>query len=748
MTDERKRDALAVAFIAAVLTLWFWEVLFAGQAYYTRDIFNYHVPMKWIVRQAILGGEFPLWSPNFGGGQPLAANPAYEVFYPMQWLTLLPSFQYGMTLHIVVHFYICAIGLYVFLRSLDAGRIAALAGALAFTLGGPMISLIRTLPFLFAMAWAPWIFLFVRRMLNSRSRRDFLLAALFGGIQALVAEPTILLQTWFIIGCYALYRRAFKRDLPLLALLGIAVLVVAAAQLVPMVDFFRDTVRSEGLDFASHIAKWSLPPARVLEPFYPQLYQSLFNQAGVRWLSTMYPQGEPFVTNFYVGFIIALFFAAGIAAWRRGSGLVLGSILGLFIIAIGDKTPLLRILYDIGLFKTMRFPEKFFIGACLVAVIWGALTLDRFIKGDERVRKAVTYLTLGWLVLGLFLVLGAAVAISSVWVLNFIRAALLLLLVRKRKWATAFVALTLIDLLHLRRINDTISNEYFAPPAVTRQLEPPQQQYRIFHRAEWDWLNSVPNADEYFRPAEWRWWSLRNSLMPRNGAFFGYEYALDRDYDQTFLRHTNDFMLAMLTLRANNIPGWDEQIMAMSNAWYSGSFRSFRAEAARLGDQYSGVQPVDFAPAAQKYPRYYFADEIEPIENADDFVRKLAAKRWSPRVAFVKTPPFAPAEGRVARVKQSMNGARIEVESAGRALLVMSVTADRHWSALVDGRAAELQSVNVAYQGIEVPAGRHTVEMRYRNPLVVPSAILSLVWSAAALAAALFPGGYVFRRKT
>ena len=32
---------------------------------------------------------------------------------------------------------------------------------------------------------------------------------------------------------------------------------------------------------------------------------------------------------------------------------------------------------------------------------------------------------------------------------------------------------------------------------------------------------------------------------------------------------------------------------------------------------------------------------------------------------------------------------------------------------------------NIGYQGVEVPAGRHIVEMRYRNPLISAGAAIS-----------------------
>jgi hypothetical protein len=55
------------------------------------------------------------------------------------------------------------------------------------------------------------------------------------------------------------------------------------------------------------------------------------------------------------------------------------------------------------------------------------------------------------------------------------------------------------------------------------------------------------------------------------------------------------------------------------------------------------------------------------------------------------------------------------------------MTPHKYWRATVNGTPAELRPVNIGYQGIELPAGRHTIELAYRNPLVVPSMIVSLI---------------------
>lgn len=713
----RHPDVVSVAVIVAAITAWFHDVLFLGRAFFERDIFSYHYPMKRIVREMLLAGEWPMWSPNFGGGQPLAANPAYELFYPPQLLILLPDVHLGMSLHIVVHFYLCAIGLYFLLRSLGAGSAASLLGAIGYVLGGPFVSLARTLPFLFSMAWVPLVFLFIRRFLLSGSRRDLMLAGIAGGMQALVAEPTTMLQTWLIAGAYAAWRVPFRTAAVRVLLAGLISAAIGMAQLLPAADFVRDSVRSERLDWTLMVSKWSLAPSRVFELFYP-----------------MYPNGDPFVASFYPGFLLGILFVAGLVAWRRGSGFVLAVCAVSYVLAIGSHTPLLRFLYDVGIFSTMRFAEKFAMGAALVVVIWAALTADLLFRGDRRVRPAVYYVTIGWLVAGLLFFTAG----------TFVRGAILLALLyamqrwRSPAWAAVAVAITLVDVMHLRDINPTIGREYFEPPAVTAQLPPDKDQYRIFHHGEWEWMGGLPNAGAYYRDPDGRSWALRNSLMTRNAAWWGYQYVLDRDFDQTYLKQTERFMHGVFEIVRARVPRWREPVMAMSNAWYEVRYRPAEQELRRVNGNWHDLQPIELAEAPQRLPRFYFADQIVQIAGVDDFIVGMRAGGVSPRVAFVETEPFEAAGGIVRSAAQTSRTIALDVEANGRSLLVISVTPHKYWRAIVDGEPADLKIVNIGYQGLELSAGAHRIEIEYWNPLVFAGFVISMAALAGAVLVSLF----------
>jgi uncharacterized membrane protein YfhO len=74
------------------------------------------------------------------------------------------------------------------------------------------------------------------------------------------------------------------------------------------------------------------------------------------------------------------------------------------------------------------------------------------------------------------------------------------------------------------------------------------------------------------------------------------------------------------------------------------------------------------------------------------------------------------------------------VQSAGDALLVISITRHKYWHATIDGHPAPLIGANIAYQALRVPAGAHDVRLWYDNPLVRWFGIVSLLSLIALIA--------------
>jgi hypothetical protein len=234
------------------------------------------------------------------------------------------------------------------------------------------------------------------------------------------------------------------------------------------------------------------------------------------------------------------------------------------------------------------------------------------------------------------------------------------------------------------------------------------------------------------------YWVVRNGVFPMTPATWGLETVLERDYDKTALLPTVDLVDAMWRTRDAGVTNWREIFGSMSNVAYVAQYRGFEEEKKRIKGNFKKSRPVDFVPH-EPAPRYYFASRLIEARDADAMVRKIVKGDYCRDCAFVAQGAGAPAKGRVLSARETANSARIEVEADGDAFLVMSVTPHKYWSARIDGRIVPIEIANVAYQGVRVPAGRHVVEVEYRNTLVVKAAMLSGAVMLGLLVAALAP---------
>jgi hypothetical protein len=773
---SRRSDLLALALLFLIATVFFADVLFGVNQLYMRDLTRYYYPAKQILRDVVQHGEFPYWNRYFSAGQPIAANPEHEVFYPLTWLILLPSYDLGFRLHILIHIYIGLLGMYLLLRSMDLRPPAAWFGALSFGLGGIYLSYVNLLPILFCAAWLPLTCLFVRRFLLRRNLRDFAAASLFLGIQFLVAEPTTVMQTGLLIGMYALYRGWYSKPrlskmitrVLWIALISATGFLLGAAQILPAIDHVHDSARARPFEF-DLVSAWSMPWAKFAELIYPNILGHIsIDNVMFYWGGGLYPgMGSPFLFSIYAGIAVTALAIGGAFARPRGGRLVLFIFLFSSLLAVGGHTPLLRWLFDAGIATSIRYPEKFILMAVFAMTVFASQMLDRMLAGDEDVRSgalgfaaASTLIALVIAILGLTpiyprlfnllskitdlvsirkawgLTAGAAgtriVLLSRMdWIIAAGRGGILIALLvtlrnrRTRLWLAAAAAFVIIDLGYVTwELNPREPRRFFDPPRAARVFPKNRQDFRIFHEA--DWYGTEKPAQQYFSTADAVYWVVRNGLFPMTPAGSGLRTVLERDYDKTALLPTVDMTDSVWDVKRSGRADWWRPFMAMSNAWYRGVYRDFDREKKRNGGDFKESIPVGFAEGPH-YPRYYFADQVVTIRDRADFVKQLTTSSFSSAVAFVTRPSFVPARGIVRRVIETANTASLDVESFGEGFLVMSVTPHKYWNIRIDGTRVPAVITNIAYQGIVITAGKHHIEMEYRNELVRVGMLISLI---------------------
>ncbi|HEY4642799.1 MAG TPA: hypothetical protein VII75_15765, partial [Thermoanaerobaculia bacterium] len=659
---SRRSDLLAVALLFLIATISFADVLFGINQLYLRDLTRYYYPAKQILRDVVQHGEFPYWNRYFSAGQPIAANPEHEVFYPFTWLILLPSYDLGFRLHILIHIYIGLLGMYLLLRSMELRPAAAWFGALSFGLGGIYLSYVNLLPILFCAAWLPLTCLFVRRFLLRRNIRDFAAAALFLGIQFLVSEPTTVMQTGILIGMYALYRGWYARpriSKMITRVLWIAVIsatgfLLGAAQILPAIDHVHDSARSRPFEF-DLVSAWSMPWPKFAELIFPNVLGHIsIGNVMWYWGGGLYPgMGSPFLFSIYAGIAVMALTIGGAFARPRGGRLVLILVVFSSILALGGHTPLLRWLYDAGIATSIRYPEKFILMAVFAMTVFASQMLDRLLAGDEDVRSGAMGFAAATMVVAallaiigftplyprVFKTLSSATTFSSLskawgaaagavathtmllsrtdWIIAFARGAVLLTLLaalRKwpaRVWLAAAAAFVIIDLSYVTwELNPREPRRFFDPPPAARLFPKNRQDFRVFHEA--DWYGTEKPAQQYFSTADAVYWVVRNGLFPMTPAGSGLRTVIERDYDKTALLPTIDLTDSVWDVKRSGRADWWKPFMGMSNAWYRGVFRDFEQEKKRNRGNFKDSLPVAFLEGPH-YPRYYFADQIVTI---------------------------------------------------------------------------------------------------------------------------------------
>jgi hypothetical protein len=750
-----RKDFLAAAALVVLATIVFGDVFIGINNFYMRDLTRYYYPAKQVLREVVYGGEFPYWNPYFSAGQPIAANPEHEVFYPFTWLILLPSYDFGFRLHILLHIYIGLIGMYALLRSMEVRMEAALFGAVSWGLGGLYMSYVNLLPILFCAAWLPLTCLFVRRFLLRPNKRDFALGALFLGLQFLVSEPTTVAQTGLLLGMYALYRAWYARPritkaitrVMWIALISAGGLLIGAAQVLPAIDHVRDSARSRAFGF-DLVSAWSMPWAKFAEMIYPNILGHIaIDRVTWYWAGGLYPgMGSAFLFNAYCGILVVALAVGGAFLRPRGGRFVL-IVAGIStVLALGGHTPLLKWMYDLGIAKAIRYPEKFMMMGVFAAILFASQMLDRLLDGDDDLREGAMGFALAAFTVALIVgIIGFtplyAKAMTKIWVLtpggnaNFIirtsardwiyaalrcaGAVALLATARMRRrgiWLAAAAVFLCADVIPIaEEVNPRMPRRFFDPPPAASALPKNRAAFRVFHEA--DWYGQEEMARKYFSTASSVYWVVRNGLFPMTPAGSRVRTVLERDYDKTALLPTIDLTDSVWDVKRSGRADWYVPFMAMSNAWYRGEYRDFEREKKRVKGDFKKSEPITFTPAPH-YPRYYFADQLVTIRDREDFVKKLSAGSYSARVAFVAQPGFVPGNGVVRGVRETANHAVIDVDSDGQTFLVMSVTPHKYWSITIDGRAAPAVVTNIAYQGVIVTPGHHRIEMDYANPLV------------------------------
>jgi len=723
------------ALLALLIVACFPQVIFGFETFYFRDYQLFGYPLAFYHRESFWRGEIPLWNPYNDCGLPFLAQWNTLVLYPLSLLYLLFPLPWSLGVFCLGHLFIAGMGMYFLAHRWTNNRLAAAVAGAVFAFNGLTWHALMWPNDIAALGWMPWVVLALENGWRLGGRA-LAVAGLAGAMQMLAGAPEVILLTWVFVG--ALWLMEFVAgEVSRLSLLlrasvvGVMVAGLAAAQLLPFLELLAHSHRDESYGDST----WAMPATGLANYLV-----ALFHSREPAGRGVFVQHGQYWTSSYYVGVgVVAL---ALLAVWRVRNQRVwlLGGLIPFgLLMALGDHGLLYFVLRKIApQMGFLRFPIKFVVLATFAIPLLAAYGVAwlRALPAENLPTERRRLCGLGIVLLGLIALITLLAAESpqgnndfSVTAWSAVRGALFLAMILgcfALLWKKTSVRLAVIlqtALIVLFWMDIFTHNASLSPTVLPWVYKPDQmRQYFMSHDAGWD---------AEIRPG--------NARVMQSGAAFAkifYGTVDNPEADFNGRRMALSFNLNLL----DHIPKPD--------GFYSLYLRDVNAV---ITDLYLSSNDVphlkDFLGIARVNPptnslEWVARDTFSPLVTAGQqpyFGDDARVRRFLFEPAFdgrkmVCLPLEASAvvnatnHGAVAILSTNFSAQRIalQVDSPGPGMVVIAQAYYPAWHAYVDGQPTRLWRANYAFQALEVPAGRHQVEIVYQDHRFRVGCLISL----------------------
>jgi hypothetical protein len=331
----------------------------------------------------IRAGHFPLWNPYTYAGQPFLGDFMSAELYPPNVIFLFLPLGRALNLSCLLHLLILGWGMAFWAGRRGYHPLACALCGLTLALSGPVFLRLYSghIPFLSTLAWVPWMFAALEAAWRGPARRPLLLASVCICLQILGGGEQYVFYAAIAAGLHALVQTIMvpvvrRRALPLLALAYLLALPLAAMQLLPGLAAVSESVRNGKMAF-DFINIFPFPPENLLTLVAPGFFGHLSNNSywgrACLWEMSLFAG---------VSGLALAGLALGDRVHRRAAWMDFALIPPLFVLALGDHTPVLHFLYDyFPGFGSFRCQAKFIFPLVLFGVLLLGAGADALIRG-------------------------------------------------------------------------------------------------------------------------------------------------------------------------------------------------------------------------------------------------------------------------------------------------------------------------------------------------------------------------------
>src|SRR5690349_12426855 len=261
--------AIPFIFLIAVVAA-FADEVFWGKLPFFRDLGPYIYPLRYSLAESFRAGHLPLWEGNIAMGIPFLDNPKTATFYPPHLLFPILPFLPAVGALLVFHYLVAAIGSFLLFRRWKYDLWLSLTGAILFTFGGILVSLVNLQDHFQTAVWLPWLLLAGDRTFKAKSPGAFIVLVFVAAIEFLAGSPEMYgmsIALLLLTACHGNNLQEKLQSIGFVAAANAVVIGLSMIQILPAIELFYNSRRPEGL-FYDEAAAWSLNPWTLINLFW------------------------------------------------------------------------------------------------------------------------------------------------------------------------------------------------------------------------------------------------------------------------------------------------------------------------------------------------------------------------------------------------------------------------------------------------------------------------------------------------
>jgi hypothetical protein len=682
------------------------------------DLYAQMIPWRKAVQFALAHGQWPLWNPFILSGTQLAASAQPAAYSPFTLIACLLPVAQSITFTAALTFFLAGLGAFLFARELGCRESVALSAAAGWMYAGPMAFFVL---WSLGNSWAlfPLVLFATRRSVHLPGIRSTAILATTLTLLLLAGHPETAFHIVFCGSLYAIVemmvlRRNVVRPLASALAAGVIALLLCAIYILPIFEAAPQTMeqqfRTGGyLDVPRGVAAVE-SGARILTDLFPHLHGRYWNWKDPHWV--------PLETS-AVGSILLALAAYAIIRVRRREVAFFAALALFGILARAAWAPLAALLQKLPLFD-IALNERFCFAAAFSFVILGALGLEHALRRRDRALFFTLAAAMFLFAAGAFTInrlnimahslpeWGVYTLFGELACLGVAATVIAILWSRDRATApateqnsnrTALATTTAILILIV--IQRWLAGNDIYPTLPAHAAYPPVPILRSLPRETGEPFRIVGRA---------------HALVPGTSALYELEDA--RGYEAlTFSRYvaTYDAWCKHQPVWFNRVDDLTKPFLSMLNVRYAIASDKlpapdgWRRVAVQRGAELlenTRVLPRAFVPEHAVFGTS-FDGTLDAMKAATDFRQR----------AWIEAP--LPAGERdnagctVATVRRDDGDLIVEAATSAGGWVVITEPAWDGWRVYIDGRRVQHFYANVAFLGVFVPPGGHTIRLTY-----------------------------------